>query len=138
MAGETDAIRERFAARVESIVEGEPARAPSLPGAGTPRKAWDGVRRTATVEISWPLESIGPSLPNLLATVAGNLSELRAFSGLKLMDISLPAEFLDVYQGPQFGVAGTRAATGVYGRPLIGTILKPSLGMDARPKPLRR
>ena len=66
---------------------------------------------------------IGPSLPNLLATVAGNLSELKQFSGLKLLDITLPPAFLTRYQGPQFGVAGTRAATGVHDRPIIGTII---------------
>ena len=38
--------------------------------------------------------------------------------------------FLTRYQGPQFGVAGTRALTGVYGRPIIGTIIKPSVGMS--------
>ena len=127
--GETDALREKFAARVESIEEGASVSAPTLPGAGTP-KQWDGVRRTAKVTLSWPLHNIGPSLPNLLATVAGNLSELKAFSGLRLLDLTLPAAFLDVYQGPQFGVQGTRKLTGVYDRPLIGTILKPSIGMD--------
>ena len=127
--GETDELREQFAATVDSIVEGEPVQSPSLPGSGTPRN-WDGIRRTATVQLSWPLHNIGPSLPNLLATVAGNLSELRAFSGLKLLDLDLPPDFLSAYQGPQFGVAGTRAATGVYDRPLIGTILKPSIGMS--------
>jgi ribulose-bisphosphate carboxylase large chain len=127
--GETDELRERYAARVESIEEGEPAVAPSLPGSGIP-KNWNGVRRTAEVTLSWPLDNIGPSLPNLLATVAGNLSELKAFSGLKLLDLTLPAQFLEAYQGPQFGVAGTRALTGVVGRPLIGTIIKPSIGMS--------
>jgi ribulose-bisphosphate carboxylase large chain len=127
--GETDELRERFAATVDSIVEGPHAAAPSLPGSGAPTN-WEGVRRTATVTLSWPLHNIGPSLPNLLATVAGNLSELKPFSGLKLLDITLPAAFLSAYQGPQFGVAGTRKFTGVYGRPLIGTIIKPSLGMD--------
>jgi ribulose-bisphosphate carboxylase large chain len=126
--GETDELRELYAARVESITEGEPASAPSLPGSGTPPN-WDGIRRTAQVELSWPLHNIGPSLPNLLATVAGNLSELKAFSGLKLLDLTLPTEFLTAYQGPQFGAAGTRAFTGVNGRPLIGTILKPSIGL---------
>jgi ribulose-bisphosphate carboxylase large chain len=126
--GETDELRERYAARVESICELAPAERPSLPGSGTP-KNWDGIRRTAEVTLSWPLENLGPSLPNLLATVAGNLSELKQFSGLKLLDITLPPEFLTRYQGPQFGVAGTRAATGVYGRPIIGTIIKPSVGM---------
>jgi ribulose-bisphosphate carboxylase large chain len=127
--GETDELKERYAARVEAIVEGELVSAPSLPGSGVP-KGWDGVRRSATVTLSWPLHNIGPSLPNLLATIAGNLSELKAFSGLKLLDVDLPVEFLEVYEGPQFGVAGTRAFTGVYGRPLIGTIIKPSLGMS--------
>jgi ribulose-bisphosphate carboxylase large chain len=127
--GETDELRELYAARVESIEEQTPALAPSLPGAGTPAN-WDGIRHTAEVVLSWPLHNIGPSLPNLLATVAGNLSELKAFSGLKLLDLALPTAFLDAYQGPQFGVSGTRAFTDVYGRPLIGTIIKPSIGMS--------
>jgi ribulose-bisphosphate carboxylase large chain len=127
--GETDELRERYAARVDSIEEDEAAASPSLPGAGVPA-GWDGVRRTAEVMLSWPLDNIGTSLPNLLATVAGNLSELKAFSGLKLLDLKLPVEFLDAYQGPQFGVVGTLAFTGVYGRPLIGTIIKPSIGMS--------
>lgn len=126
--GETDELRERFAARVESIVEGQRTATASLPGSGTP-KSWDGIRRTAEVTLSWPLHNTGPSLPNLLATIAGNLSELKAFSGLRLLDIALPTAFLSSYQGPQFGVAGTRKFSGVYNRPLIGTIIKPSVGM---------
>lgn len=128
--GETDEIRQRFGARVESIEEGGLAAAPSLPGSGIP-KNWDGKRRTAEVTLSWPLNNIGPSLPNLLATVAGNLFELKPFSGLKLLDIQLPPAFLTEYQGPQFGVAGTRKLTGVFDRPIIGTILKPSIGRTA-------
>lgn len=126
--GETDELRERFASRVESIVEGQPATTASLPGSGAPRN-WDGIRRTAEVTLSWPLHNIGTSLPNLLATIAGNLSELKPFSGLRLLDIALPASFLSAYQGPQFGVSGTRKFSGVFDRPLIGTIIKPSVGM---------
>jgi ribulose-bisphosphate carboxylase large chain len=129
--GETDELRELHAARVCNIVELEPVSAPSLPGAGVP-KGLTGppIYRRAEVELSWPLTNMGPSLPNLLATVAGNLSELKPFSGLKLLDIRLPRAFLDRYCGPQFGVAGTRKLTGVYGRPLIGTIVKPSVGLS--------
>ena len=128
--GETDALRERHAARVEAIAGLDSTAAPSLPGAGLP-KGLTGtpVYRRAEVTLSWPLSNMGPSLPNLLATVAGNLYELKPFSGLRLLDITLPPAFLDAYQGPQFGVAGTRQLTGVCNRPLIGTIIKPSVGL---------
>lgn len=128
--GETDELRERFSARVESIAEGERLQSPSLPGSSVP-KNWDGIRHTAEVTLSWPLHNIGASLPNLLATVAGNLSELKSFSGLRLLDLTVPPGFLIAYQGPQFGVAGTRKFSRVYDRPLIGTIIKPSIGMSA-------
>jgi ribulose-bisphosphate carboxylase large chain len=128
--GETDELRERYAARVERIEALGTVDAPSLSGSGVPKKhAGPEVRRTAEVTLSWPIENMGPSLPNLLATVAGNLFELKPFSGLKLLDVTLPHAFLKVYPGPQFGVEGTRRLTGVYGRPIIGTILKPSVGM---------
>jgi len=129
--GETNELRERFAARVEQINELGTVDRPSLPGSGMPKGSSNAVRRAAEVTLSWPLHNPGPSLPNLLATVAGNLFELKPFSGLKLLDLTLPAAFLDRYQGPQFGVAGTRRLTGVHDRPLIGTILKPSIGMNA-------
>ncbi len=125
--GESDELREAHAARVEEVVELGEARQPSLPGAGEPADK-PVKRRTARVALSWPLSNFGPSLPNLLATVAGNLSELKAFSGLKLLDVTLPPDFLGKYRGPQFGVDGTRRFAGVYDRPIIGTIIKPSVG----------
>jgi ribulose-bisphosphate carboxylase large chain len=126
--GETDELRDRHAAQVESIQELESVETPSLPGAGAPKG--ERMYRRAEVLLSWPLSNMGPSLPNLLATVAGNLFELKPFSGLKLLDVTLPREFLDRYQGPQFGVSGTRKLSNVYNRPLIGTIIKPSVGLS--------
>jgi ribulose-bisphosphate carboxylase large chain len=128
--GETTELRARFAARVEQITELETVDRATLPGSGMPKNPPHSARRTAEVTLSWPLENPGPSLPNLLSTVAGNLFELKPFSGLKLLDLDLPPAFLDRYQGPQFGVAGTRRLTDVYDRPLIGTIIKPSIGMN--------
>ncbi len=127
--GETPELRERAAARVERIDELDSAAAPSLPGAARPRNG-SPLWRRALVELSWPLENAGASLPNLLATIAGNLFELRQFSGLRLLDFELPEEFVRRYPGPAYGVAGTRTLAGVQGRPLIGTIIKPSVGLD--------
>lgn len=126
--GETPELRARAAARVERLTPVETVGSPSLPGAARPEGA--AIRR-AHVTLSWPLDNIGPSLPNLVATIAGNLFELKPFSGLRLLDVRLPRAFADRYPGPKFGMAGTRRLSGVEGRPLIGTIIKPSVGLTA-------
>jgi ribulose-bisphosphate carboxylase large chain len=124
--GETEALRERSAARVERLKVIERMGAPSLPGAVI--AAGQAVTR-AEVTLSWPLDNIGADLLNLMATVAGNLFELKQFSGLRLLDIRLPDMFADAYPGPRFGIAGTRRLAAVSAGPLIGTIIKPSVGL---------
>jgi 3-oxoisoapionate-4-phosphate transcarboxylase/hydrolase len=125
--GETDELRERFAARVESVEPLESASAPSLPGAAA--AVGQTVFERGRVRISFPLENTGPNLPAIISTVAGNLFELRYLSGLRLVDLEFPASFSADFPGPQFGVAGTRRLTGVFDRPIIGTIVKPSVGL---------
>ncbi len=127
--GETPELKVRAAARVEALEPLEPTDAPSLPGAGLPQdsKGW----QRASVTLSWPMGNIGPSLTNLISTIAGNLFELKPFSGLRLLDVRLPSAFAERYGGPKFGVSGTRTMSGVEGRPLIGTIIKPSVGLTA-------
>jgi len=127
--GETDELRERHAARVERIIEVETVDHPALPFSKPP-KNHTGKFKRAEVTLSFPLENMGASLPNLLTTVSGNLYELREFSGLKLISLELPEAFAEKYQGPQFGIGGTRKLTGVEGRPIIGTIVKPSVGLS--------
>lgn len=126
--GETDALRERFAARVESITELQPRSTPSLPGAVQPADAQAGYQ-CGRVRISFSLENMGMNLPAILSTVAGNLFELRYLSGLRLLDLEFPDALAESFPGPQFGVAGTRQLTGVQERPIIGTIVKPSIGL---------
>lgn len=123
--GETAELKQRAAARVESVsILGE-ASTPSMPGALV-----GSVYTRARVTISWPLATIGSDLLNLMATVAGNLFELKQVSGLRLLDIRLPDAFADPYSGPRFGIEGTRRLSGVESGPLIGTIIKPSVGLS--------
>lgn len=128
--GETPELKARVAARVARLeVLQATTSSPSLPSARI--KAGPDTRfRRAHVTLVWPLGTLGPSLPNLLATVAGNLFELGPVTGLRLLDIRLPDAFSAAYRGPRFGVAGTRRLAGVHGRPLIGTIVKPSVGLS--------
>lgn len=123
--GETPQLKARFGARVETVSEVDAAPRPALPGAAHAERY-----RRAQITISWPLETVGVSLAGVLATVAGNLFELRQVSGLKILDLEFPAAFAGRYEGPRFGVEGTRRLAGVAGRPLIGTIIKPSVGLS--------
>ena len=130
--GETEELQERFRARVERVEDLETVEAPSLPGV----KENDGnggqpvQYQRAEVTVSWSLENVGTNIPTLLSTVSGNLSELRELSGLRLLDIELPTAFADAHPGPQFGIDGTRDLVGVHEGPVIGTIIKPSVGLS--------
>jgi len=126
--GETPELKQRAAARLEKIELLEAVSTPSLPVARpvNPGGPW----QRARVTLSWPLDNIGASLPNLVTAVAGNLWELRQLTGLRLLDLRLPLAFASAYAGPKFGVSGTRELAGVNGRPLIGTIIKPSIGLS--------
>ncbi len=123
--GETAELKQRFAARVERIKELGSESVPALPGS----RGGSGKYRRAEISVSWSLENFGHNLPTLISTVQGNLYELAQFSGLRLLDLELPVAFTTAFRGPRFGIDGCRKLTGVAGRPLIGTIIKPSIGL---------
>ena len=123
--GETEELKARFAARVERIEQLETVTEPAIPG--TVSK--NGKYHRANVEVSWSIENFGYNLPVLISTLQGNLYELTQFTGLKLMDIEIPDSYAAHFKGARFGIEGSRQLTGVSDRPLIGTIIKPSIGM---------
>jgi ribulose-bisphosphate carboxylase large chain len=123
--GETAELKQRFAARVERITGLDNVVAPSLPTG----RAAASVYRRAEVVVSWSMENFGTNLAALVSTLQGNLYELAQFSGLKLLDFDVPPSFAAAFRGPAFGIPGCRRLTGVEGRPLIGTIIKPSIGL---------
>lgn len=124
--GETAELKQRFAARVEKITELESVSSPALPTGRPPAASY----RRAEIAVSWSVENFGANLPTLVSTLQGNLYELAQFSGLKLLDFTVPPSFAARFRGPAFGIAGTRRLTGVNERPLIGTIIKPSIGLS--------
>nr|WP_314845455.1 RuBisCO large subunit C-terminal-like domain-containing protein [uncultured Microbacterium sp.] len=122
---ESDEVRARFAAQVESLTEIPLTGASPLPGSvGDPA-----LRRRAVLRLRFPLDNFGPSLPNLMAAVAGNLFEIKELSAIKLIDLDLPAAFALRYPGPKFGIAGTRRLMSRPHGAMLGTIVKPSIGL---------
>lgn len=128
--GESDALRERYGARVERVTPLGEVPGPSLPGSTPPKGERSPRYRQAEVTLSFPFDTVGTSLTGLWTAVSGNLFELSPFSGLRLRALTLPPAFTNAQPGPAFGVGGTRALTGVQARPLIGTIIKPSVGLS--------
>lgn len=129
--GETEALKARSRARVLRVEPLPPALEATLSSAHAQRMGHQGPYHRAEIEIAFPVDNVGANLTTLLATVAGNLFELGEVTALRLLDIDLPATFASQFAGPGFGVAGTRRLAGVHGRPLIGTIIKPSVGLSA-------
>lgn len=134
--GESDKLKWEFGAKVLDIDSRSMVEGASLPGASRPGGTEHGSKANAgIVKIEFPIGNFGPSIPNLLAATAGNLFELRELAGIRLLDLDIPDIFKTKYLGPQFGVSGTRRLMGVNDDLLIGTIIKPSVGM--RPDDLR-
>jgi ribulose-bisphosphate carboxylase large chain len=129
--GETDQLRERARAVVVGIDELEAVSEPSLPNAWQQRQKIGGPYRRARIRISFPVDNVGPNLPTLAATVAGNLFDLGEVTGLRLLDVKLPATYRRQFDLPRQAIAGTRKLTGVADAPLLGTIIKPNVGLSA-------
>lgn len=129
--GETEALKERSRARVLRVETLPPVLEPTLASAHVQRRGHHGPFHRAEIEIAFPVANVGANLPTLMATVAGNLFELGEITALRLLDIDLPADYAAQFPGPAFGVEGTRRLAGVHGRPIIGTIIKPSIGLGA-------
>ena len=81
-------------------------------------------------KIAYPVELFEPgNMPNVLSSVAGNVFGLRLLRNLRLTDVKFSRQLVKSFKGPQYGVEGIRKLVGVQGRPLVGTIIKPKLGL---------
>jgi ribulose-bisphosphate carboxylase large chain len=82
------------------------------------------------VKIAYPKELFEPAnMPNILSSVAGNVFGLKALKNLRLLNIEFPKQLLNSFKGPAFGITGIRKLLKVTKRPLVGTIIKPKLGL---------
>jgi ribulose-bisphosphate carboxylase large chain len=88
------------------------------------REVSEGIHRVTLVQ---PLAATACDPAQLLNVLFGN-SSLQP--DVVLADVVLPESAFDWLPGPRAGVAGLRALTGVTGRPLLATALKP-MGLGA-------
>jgi ribulose-bisphosphate carboxylase large chain len=125
LPGETEELKARVAARVVALRPLPPADRASFPdeaGSAT-------VFNRADVDIDFPIDAVGTDLSALMTIAIGGVFSIKGLTGIRIVDMVLPPEFATAHPGPQFGVKGSFALTGVTGRPIIGTIVKPALGL---------
>ncbi|MFP3951931.1 MAG: type III ribulose-bisphosphate carboxylase [Candidatus Bathyarchaeia archaeon] len=69
------------------------------------------------------------NMPNILSSIAGNVFGLDDLRRLRLNDVKFPEWLEKSFQGPRYGIQGVRGLLDVEDRPLVGTIVKPKLGL---------
>jgi len=84
-------------------------------------------------KIAYPIALFEPgNLPNIMSSVAGNVFGLGDIQYLRLLDIHFPKELVQSFPGPAYGIPGIRKTIKIPKRPLIGTIVKPKLGLRTK------
>jgi ribulose-bisphosphate carboxylase large chain len=70
------------------------------------------------------------NMPQILSAIAGNIYGMKKLKNLRLLDVGFPKEILDKYHGPKFGIEGIKSLIKAGDRPLLGTIVKPKVGLS--------
>ncbi|VVB61248.1 Ribulose bisphosphate carboxylase [uncultured archaeon] len=84
------------------------------------------------IKISYPQELFeAGNIPNILSSVAGNVFGMKNVKNLKLLDMELPDELISSFRGPAYGIEGVRRMLAIRRRPLVGTIIKPKIGLSS-------
>ncbi|MDD3648431.1 MAG: type III ribulose-bisphosphate carboxylase [Candidatus Dojkabacteria bacterium] len=87
--------------------------------------------KSGVIKVAYPLALFEKdNIPQLLADVAGNVFGMRELKNLRVRDVELPESFVKENKGPAFGIPGIREVFKVYDRPLLGTIIKPKVGLS--------
>jgi len=85
------------------------------------------------VKVAYPIGLWEPgNAPQLLSGIAGNIFGMKAVDGLRLIDVSLPKEYLEHYKGPSRGIEGIRKVLKVKKRPITGAVPKPKIGYTSK------
>lgn len=81
------------------------------------------------MHIAYPIEMFEASVPQLLADIAGNIFGIKYVNQLRLLEVNFPPKYIKSFKGPEFGIKGVRKLLQIKERPLVGTIIKPKIGL---------
>ncbi|NMB99940.1 MAG: type III ribulose-bisphosphate carboxylase [Thermoanaerobaculaceae bacterium] len=83
------------------------------------------------VEIAYPsiLFEKG-NMSQIYSSVAGNIFGMKDVKNLRLESLKTPKDFVESFDGPKYGIDGIREKLKIKKRPIVGTIVKPKIGLD--------
>lgn len=85
-----------------------------------------------TIKIAYNENLFEPgNMPQILSSIAGNIYGMKIIDALRLEDIEFTKKQIKSFKGPRFGIKGIRKKLHVKNRPLVGTIVKPKLGLTS-------
>ena len=88
-------------------------------------------KKKGLFKVAYPKELFEEhNISQIMSSVAGNVFGMSDVINLRLEDIDFPRSFIKHYKGPHYGIDGVRKLLGVKHRPLMGTIIKPKLGLS--------
>ena len=79
----------------------------------------------------WRIFDRGGNIQNILTFIVGNVLGMKEVNAMKLIDIWFPSSMLEQYDGPSYTLDDMRKYLDVYSRPILGTIIKPKIGLTA-------
>jgi len=79
----------------------------------------------------WRLFDRGGNIQNILTYIIGNVLGMKEVSAIKLLDVWFPPAMLEQYDGPSYTLDDMRKYLNVYNRPILGTIIKPKMGLTS-------
>ena len=83
--------------------------------------------------IAYPIDLFeASSVPNIMSSIGGNIYGMKSVEGILWEDVKLPEAMLKKFKGPRFGIRGIRKYLKVKERPLVGTIVKPKVGLNEK------
>jgi len=79
----------------------------------------------------WRLFDRVGNVQNVLTYIVGNVLGMKEISALKLLDVWFPPAMLEQFDGPSYTLDDMRKYLDVYDRPILGTIVKPKMGLTS-------
>jgi ribulose-bisphosphate carboxylase large chain len=89
-----------------------------------------------SLKIAFPNDDMSVEVggvPQILSVIAGNLFGLEDLVNVRINDVQFPKAIVEKFRGPKFGLRGLKELLDMPPeRPLIGTIVKPKIGLGPK------